>query len=69
MCTTCCYGMGSKFHLVSDFMEFHALTLATHSYALLVSAITGTMTLQCHHKEKSVVKVLPTGYKDSLQNY
>ena len=33
------FSTGSKFRLVSNFTEFHALTLATRSYALLVDII------------------------------
>ena len=30
------FSNGSKFHPVSNFTELHALTLASHSYALLI---------------------------------
>ena len=33
------FSTGGKFQLVSSFTELHALTLAAHSYALLVEII------------------------------
>ena len=40
------FSMGGKFHLVSNLMELQALTLATRSYAFLLSALLIIITLR-----------------------
>ena len=46
------FSIGSKVQLVSEFMELHILTQATHSYALLTHRSNGPVTIDLEFMNK-----------------